>query len=172
MAVTGSLARRYAKALLAIGVQQQIYDALGKELDRVADTFAKSPDATEWPSSARAYSSLSRVVRSNKTCSWKRSAPQSSSSRGNSTGLETCWSVAAPVGGTAPVGEAAPLTLESETLTVWPDNHRARSDSPVDLAQGRATASALGLRADNLFGTLELVGKVRVQLPAAHGSAS
>ena len=70
------------------------------------------------------------------------------------------------------VGEAAPLTLASETLTVWPDTHRARSDSPVELAQGRATASALGLRADNLFGILELVGRVRAQLPAPHGSAS
>jgi lipopolysaccharide export system protein LptC len=70
------------------------------------------------------------------------------------------------------VGEEAPLTLASETLTVWPETHRARSDSPVDLAQGRGTASALGLRADNLFGTLELVGKVRAQLPAPHGSAS
>jgi F-type H+-transporting ATPase subunit delta len=42
--VTGSLARRYAKALLDIGIQQQTYDALGKELDRTAATFASSPD--------------------------------------------------------------------------------------------------------------------------------
>jgi F-type H+-transporting ATPase subunit delta len=42
--VIGSLARRYAKALLEIGIKQQTYDALGKELDRVADTFAKSPE--------------------------------------------------------------------------------------------------------------------------------
>jgi F-type H+-transporting ATPase subunit delta len=42
--VTGSLARRYAKALLDIGIQQQTYDALGKELERTAATFAGSPD--------------------------------------------------------------------------------------------------------------------------------
>ncbi|HZS38198.1 MAG TPA: ATP synthase F1 subunit delta [Polyangia bacterium] len=42
--ITGSLARRYAKALLALGIQQQTYDALGKELDRTAETFARSPE--------------------------------------------------------------------------------------------------------------------------------
>jgi F-type H+-transporting ATPase subunit delta len=42
--VTGSLARRYAKALLEIGIKQQTYDALGKELDRAADTFKNSPE--------------------------------------------------------------------------------------------------------------------------------
>jgi F-type H+-transporting ATPase subunit delta len=42
--VTGSIARRYAKALLEIGIQQQTYDALGKELDRAADTLRQSPE--------------------------------------------------------------------------------------------------------------------------------
>jgi F-type H+-transporting ATPase subunit delta len=42
--ITGSLARRYAKALLEIGVKQQTYDALGKELDRAAEAFKRSPD--------------------------------------------------------------------------------------------------------------------------------
>lgn len=42
--ITGSLARRYAKALLAIGIQQQTYDALGKELDRAAETLRHSPE--------------------------------------------------------------------------------------------------------------------------------
>ena len=42
--IIGSVARRYAKALLEIGVAQQTYDALGKELERVADTFARSPE--------------------------------------------------------------------------------------------------------------------------------
>jgi F-type H+-transporting ATPase subunit delta len=42
--ITGSLARRYAKALLEIGVAQQTYDALGKELDRAADTLRSSPE--------------------------------------------------------------------------------------------------------------------------------
>jgi F-type H+-transporting ATPase subunit delta len=42
--ITGSLARRYAKALLEIGVKQQTYDALGKELDRAAETLRASPE--------------------------------------------------------------------------------------------------------------------------------
>ena len=42
--IVGSIARRYAKALLEIGVQQQTYDALGKELDRAADTLRSSPE--------------------------------------------------------------------------------------------------------------------------------
>jgi len=42
--VTGSLARRYAKALLEIGIKQQTYDALGKELDRAAETFKRLPE--------------------------------------------------------------------------------------------------------------------------------
>jgi len=42
--ITGSIARRYAKALLEIGIQQQTYDALGKELDRAADTLKGSPE--------------------------------------------------------------------------------------------------------------------------------
>ena len=40
--VSGMLARRYAKALLDIGIQQQTYDALGKELDRTAAVFTSS----------------------------------------------------------------------------------------------------------------------------------
>lgn len=42
--ILGSVSRRYAKALLEIGVQQQTYDALGKELDRAADTLRSSPE--------------------------------------------------------------------------------------------------------------------------------
>lgn len=64
------------------------------------------------------------------------------------------------------------LALDTETLTVWPDSHRARSDSPVRLRRDGSRADALGLRADNLFGTLELVGQVRVHMPRRQGSAS
>ncbi len=42
--ITGSIARRYAKALLDLGIEQQTYDAFGRELDRAADTFVKSPE--------------------------------------------------------------------------------------------------------------------------------
>ena len=42
--ITGSLSRRYAKALLEIGIAQQTYDALGKELERAVDTLRSSPE--------------------------------------------------------------------------------------------------------------------------------
>jgi F-type H+-transporting ATPase subunit delta len=42
--ISGSLARRYAKALLELGVQQQTFDAFAKELDRVSDAFRTMPD--------------------------------------------------------------------------------------------------------------------------------
>lgn len=66
----------------------------------------------------------------------------------------------------------APLGLDSDTLTVWPDAHRAHTDSPVQLSRGAARATALGLRADNLFGTLELVGEVRSTFPRRQGPPS
>ena len=47
--VTGSLARRYAKALLEIGIKQNNFDALGKELDRAADTLRHSPELPPLP---------------------------------------------------------------------------------------------------------------------------
>jgi F-type H+-transporting ATPase subunit delta len=42
--ITGSIARRYAKALLEIGVKTQTFDALGKELDRAAEMLRSSPE--------------------------------------------------------------------------------------------------------------------------------
>lgn len=69
-------------------------------------------------------------------------------------------------------GDPSPTTLRSETLSVWPDSHRARSDSPVQLTQGASTATARGLRADNLFGTLELIGDVEVHMPSRQQNPS
>lgn len=42
--IAGSIGRRYAKALLQIGVESKSSDALGRELDRVAETIAKSAE--------------------------------------------------------------------------------------------------------------------------------
>ena len=61
--------------------------------------------------------------------------------------------------------EALPLTLDSETLTVWPDAHRAQTESPVLLTRGDGRASAQGMRADDLFGKLELIGEVKTHMP-------
>lgn len=59
----------------------------------------------------------------------------------------------------------AGINFASERLTVWPDEHRAETTAPVRLTQGQTTALANGLRADNLFGTLDLIGKARVNIP-------
>ncbi|QDF95916.1 LPS export ABC transporter periplasmic protein LptC [Azoarcus sp. DD4] len=69
-------------------------------------------------------------------------------------------------------GNGSDLSLDTETLSLWPDDHRAESQSPVSLVQGRNTAQALGLRANNLFGTLELIGQARVHLPRRQGNPS
>jgi F-type H+-transporting ATPase subunit delta len=42
--IVGSIARRYAKALLSIGIAHQSFDAIGKELDRAADMLRSSPE--------------------------------------------------------------------------------------------------------------------------------
>jgi lipopolysaccharide export system protein LptC len=70
------------------------------------------------------------------------------------------------------VADDPALALDSETLTVWPDTHRAHTDSPVQLTRGSTRADAQGMRADNLFGTLELIGQVHVNMPRRQGSAS
>lgn len=58
----------------------------------------------------------------------------------------------------------ADLTLVSETLTVWPRDQRAASDDQATLTQGSNLARGDALRADNLFGTFELLGRASVQM--------
>ncbi len=43
----GSVSRRYAKALLDIGIANRTYEGLGREVDRLARAFAGSPDLRE-----------------------------------------------------------------------------------------------------------------------------
>jgi F-type H+-transporting ATPase subunit delta len=45
--ITGSLARRYARALLELGVQQKNFEQLGKELDELAAMYSGSRDLVE-----------------------------------------------------------------------------------------------------------------------------
>lgn len=59
----------------------------------------------------------------------------------------------------------AAMTFTSERLTVWPEEHRAATDAPVRITQGRTTATALGMQADNLFGSLDLIGNAKVHMP-------
>jgi F-type H+-transporting ATPase subunit delta len=42
--ISGSIGRRYAKALLQIGIASKSFDVLGRELDRAAETIASSPE--------------------------------------------------------------------------------------------------------------------------------
>lgn len=62
-------------------------------------------------------------------------------------------------------GERPELSFESASLIVWPDTERAESSDPVTLHQGANTARADGMKTDNLFGTLDLIGHARVHLP-------
>lgn len=57
------------------------------------------------------------------------------------------------------------LTFASNSLRVWPDDQRAETDDPVVLTQGSSVAHGNGMRADNLFGTLQLIGDARVTMP-------
>lgn len=57
------------------------------------------------------------------------------------------------------------MTLASASLTIWPDEERAATSDPVAITQGASTAHANGMKSDNIFGTLELIGNARVQIP-------
>ncbi|MBC9073558.1 LPS export ABC transporter periplasmic protein LptC [Thauera sp. CAU 1555] len=56
-------------------------------------------------------------------------------------------------------------TFVSETLRVWPNDERARSRSPVVLTRGNTVIHANGLKADSIFGTLLLDGRVNATMP-------
>ncbi|MCC4115072.1 LPS export ABC transporter periplasmic protein LptC [Aromatoleum toluclasticum] len=57
------------------------------------------------------------------------------------------------------------MTLASASLTIWPDDERAATSDPVAITQGASTAHANGMKSDNIFGTLELIGNARVHIP-------
>ncbi len=42
--MNGSIGRRYAKALLGIGIEMQTFDSFGKELERMVETFDRSEE--------------------------------------------------------------------------------------------------------------------------------
>ena len=60
---------------------------------------------------------------------------------------------------------SAAMSFASETLKIWPDEERAETSDPVVLTQGGTIARALSLKTDNLFGTLDLIGKASVHFP-------
>lgn len=64
------------------------------------------------------------------------------------------------------------ISVLSDNLTLWPDDQRAATDDPVILTQGRTVAHGNAMRADNLFGTFELIGDARVTMPPRSSGAT
>nr|WP_211168995.1 LPS export ABC transporter periplasmic protein LptC [Aromatoleum toluvorans] len=60
------------------------------------------------------------------------------------------------------------MTMSSASLTVWPDDERAETNDPVVITQGASTAHGNGMKSDNIFGTLELIGNARVNIPRSN----
>lgn len=60
------------------------------------------------------------------------------------------------------------MTLASASLTIWPDEERAATSDPVAITQGASTAHANGMKSDNIFGTLDLIGNARVHIPRSN----
>jgi lipopolysaccharide export system protein LptC len=64
------------------------------------------------------------------------------------------------------------ISVLSDRLTLWPDDQRAATDDPVVLTQGRTVATGNAMRADNIFGTFELIGDARVTMPPRSSGAT
>jgi len=60
------------------------------------------------------------------------------------------------------------MTLASASLTIWPEEERAATSDPVAITQGASTAHANGMKSDNIFGSLELIGNARVHIPRSN----
>lgn len=68
--------------------------------------------------------------------------------------------------------QQVPLLLESERLKVWPESERVASEAPVTITQGAQRAQGDKLAASNLFGVLQLAGKVSLALPPVSQTSS
>lgn len=68
--------------------------------------------------------------------------------------------------------QQVPLLLESERLKVWPESERVASEVPVTITQGSQRAQGDKLAASNLFGVLQLAGKVSLALPPVSQTSS
>lgn len=52
-------------------------------------------------------------------------------------------------------------TLRTERMTVWPDDEKMYSDTPVTLTQGSTVVTADRMEGDNIVGDIQLQGRVR-----------
>ncbi|WP_028309863.1 LPS export ABC transporter periplasmic protein LptC [Derxia gummosa] len=71
----------------------------------------------------------------------------------------------------AAAGRAA-MRLDTEQLTVRPDDDTASSDSAVTIRQGDSTLSGVGMDADNSFRTLKVHSDMRAVFGPKRGAAS
>lgn len=72
----------------------------------------------------------------------------------------------------SPTKAAAELQVDAETLLYWPDTQQAASDDPVRIRRANSIAHGDGLRADNIMGTLELLGNTSVEMPRGPKNSS
>jgi lipopolysaccharide export system protein LptC len=52
-------------------------------------------------------------------------------------------------------------TLSTEQMTVWPDDEKMRTDTPVTLTMGQTVITAEHMESDNIMGEVRLSGTVR-----------
>ena len=65
----------------------------------------------------------------------------------------------------AGLGGSPPMSLASATLRIWPNEDRAETHDSVVLTEGATTVHAGGLKADNIFGILNLLDGVTAVMP-------
>jgi lipopolysaccharide export system protein LptC len=66
-----------------------------------------------------------------------------------------------------PAGEKSQsMTLQSSTLTVFPDEERMETDAPVELHLGKTVATGVGMTANNATLQTHLGGRGKITVPA------
>lgn len=58
-------------------------------------------------------------------------------------------------------GDKPESTLRSEQMTIWPDDEKMRTDTPVTLTMGQSVITAERMESDNIVGEIRLQGSVR-----------
>lgn len=61
--------------------------------------------------------------------------------------------------------DTAPMRLQTETLTVFPDEDRMHTDAPVRMTSGAAAVSGIGMQANNATRELQLKSRVQITYP-------
>jgi lipopolysaccharide export system protein LptC len=67
---------------------------------------------------------------------------------------------------------AQPMDLRTQALTVFPDDDTMETDQPVQMRSGDATASGIGLHANNATRQLELGGRGHLTIPPRSATAA